>query len=77
MKASLLGLLYVSLVLVVVAVLGNGYLHIDYSGASPSTFGLTRLQRDLAESRLMRARVKIGQNIISGSGDNNARHRID
>ena len=69
--ASLFRLLNASLAVLVALVLGNGCLHIDYSGATPSTLGLTRLQRDLAEARLTRGRVKIVQNIISGSGDNN------
>jgi hypothetical protein len=74
-KALLLRLLHLSAALLVIAVLGNGCMHIDYSGASPSTLGLTRLQRDLTETRLMRARVKIVQNIIFGTGDNNDEHR--
>jgi hypothetical protein len=71
MKTSLIRLLHVSLALLIVAVLGNGYLHIDYSGATPSTLGLIRLQRDLAETRLMRARLRIVQNVASGTGDDN------
>jgi cytochrome b561 len=71
MKTSLIRMLHMSLALLIVAVLGNGCLHIDYSGASPSSLGMTRLQRDLAESRLMRARLRMVQNVISGTGDNN------
>jgi hypothetical protein len=71
MKASLLRVLHMNLTLLVIAVLGNGCLHIDYSGASPSSLGLTRLQRDLAETRLMRERAKIVQNVVFGTGDNN------
>jgi hypothetical protein len=70
MKASLLRVLHMNLTLLVIAVLGNGCLHIDYSGASPSSLGLTRLQRDLAETRLMRERAKIVQNVVFGTGDN-------
>jgi hypothetical protein len=75
MKASLLGLLHLSIALLVVAVLGNGYLHLDYSGSNPCSLGMTRLQRDLTETRLMRARSKIVQNIIFGTGDNNDNQR--
>jgi cytochrome b561 len=71
MKVSILHALHVSLALLIIAVVGNGYLHIDYSGASPNSLGLTRMQRDLAETRLMRGRSKIVQNIISGTGDEN------
>jgi hypothetical protein len=36
-----------SLALIVVAVIDHGHLQTDYSGATPSTSGLTRLGRDL------------------------------
>jgi hypothetical protein len=74
MKVSLLHALHVSLALLIVMVLGNGYLQLDYSGANPHSFGLARLQRDLSESRLTRGRAKIVQNVASGTGDDNDRH---
>jgi hypothetical protein len=37
-----------SLSLLIIAVVEFGHLHIDYSGARPGGFGLTRLERDLA-----------------------------
>jgi cytochrome b561 len=75
MKASLLHALHLTLALLIVIVLGDGYLRLDYSGANPHAFGLIRLQRDLTESRLTRGRAKIVQNVVSGTGDNNDRHR--
>jgi hypothetical protein len=75
MKASLLRLQHLSVALLVIVVLGNGCLHLDYSGANPRTLGLGRLQRDLTETRLMRARSKIVQNIIFGTGDDNDEQR--
>jgi hypothetical protein len=70
MKALLVRLLRLGSAALVIAVLGNGLMHLDYSGANPSSLGLTRLQRDLAESRLVRARSKMVQNIVPGAGDN-------
>jgi hypothetical protein len=75
MKASLLRVLHMNLTLLVIAMLGNGGLHIDYSGACPSSLGLTRLRRDLAETRLMRERAKIVQNVVFGTGDNHDKQR--
>ena len=75
MKTSLIRVLHLSLALLIIAVLGNGYLHFDYSGASPSSLGMNRLQRDLAESRLLRARLKIVQNVVSGAGDDHDESR--
>jgi hypothetical protein len=39
---------HLSLALLIFAVVEFGHLHIDYSGARPGGFGLTRLERDLA-----------------------------
>lgn len=36
-----------SLALLIIAVVENGHLHADYSGANPSSLGLARLERDL------------------------------
>lgn len=71
----LIGLLHLCVAVLVVAVLGSGYLHLDYSGANPRSLGMTRLQRDLAETRLMRARSKIVQNIVFGTGDSDGERR--
>ncbi len=37
----------VGLALIVIALLGLQHLHADYSGATPSACGLTRLSRDI------------------------------
>jgi len=47
MKDSLIHALHVSLALLIIAVAENVYVHTDYSGASPSSLGLRRLERDL------------------------------
>jgi hypothetical protein len=39
---------HLSLALLIFAAVEYGHLHIDHSGGRPGTFGLTRLQRDLA-----------------------------
>jgi hypothetical protein len=36
-----------SLALLVIAVIDNGFLNVDYSGATPNSSGLVRLGRDL------------------------------
>jgi hypothetical protein len=47
MKISLYRASQLSLALLVVAVVDHGHLHADYSGASPHSFGLLRLGRDI------------------------------
>jgi hypothetical protein len=50
MKTSLLHARHISLALLIIAAVENGHSHTDYSGASPSLLGLTRLERDLVRS---------------------------
>jgi hypothetical protein len=47
MKTPLLRARQMSLTLLVLSALANAHVHADYSGANPTTSGLTRLQRDL------------------------------
>lgn len=46
-NASLLCAQRISLALLIVAAVENGHVSADYSGAAPSSSGLTRLERDL------------------------------
>jgi hypothetical protein len=48
MQVSMPRAQHLSLALLIVAVVEFGHLHIDYSGARPGAFGLSRLERDLA-----------------------------
>jgi hypothetical protein len=48
MQVSMSRARYLSLALLIIAVVEYGHSHIDHSGARPGAFGLTRLQRDLA-----------------------------
>jgi hypothetical protein len=48
MQVSMPRAQHLSLALLIIAVVEFGHLHIDYSGARPGGFGLTRLERDLA-----------------------------
>ena len=50
MITSLFRARHISLTLLLIAAVESGYSHTDYSGASPSSLGLTRLERDLARS---------------------------
>jgi hypothetical protein len=47
MNTTILRARQMSLALIVIAVIDHGHLQADYSGASPGSFGLTRLGRDL------------------------------
>jgi hypothetical protein len=48
MKTSLLPARRMSLTLFVLSALANAHVHAGYSGANPTTTGLTRLERDLS-----------------------------
>ena len=48
MQVSMPRAQHLSLALLIFTVVEFGHLHMDYSGARPGGFGLTRLERDLA-----------------------------
>jgi hypothetical protein len=57
-----------SLSLIVVAVLNHGHLHPDYTGAMPSSSGLTRIIKDLrARARAAEQTTQVARSDAPGS----------